>query len=75
MEEQRKKIDTIRAALATAAKEYGENSSQVKDWQTKLNNAEAQLKQTENALNRMNSELDESGDGIRRGRSQLALSG
>lgn len=75
MEEQRKKIDTIRAALATAAKEYGENSSQVKDWQTKLNNAEAQLKQTENALNRMNSELDESGDEFdEAGQSALSFS-
>ena len=61
MDEQRKKIDVTRAALADAAREYGENSRQVKDWQIKLNNAEAQLKKTENALNKMNEELDDSG--------------
>lgn len=61
---QREKIDTIRAALESARKEYGENSKQVKDWQIKLNNAEAQLNDTENALKNLRSNLDDVGEGF-----------
>lgn len=61
---QREKIDTIRAALESARKEYGENSKQVKDWQIKLNNAEAQLNDTENALKNLRSNLDDAGEGF-----------
>ncbi len=50
-DEQRKKIDLMSTALENAKKEFGENSDKVKDWQIKLNNAEADLAKTENALN------------------------
>ena len=50
-DEQRKKIEVMTSALENAKKEFGENSDKVKDWQIKLNNAEADLAKTENALN------------------------
>lgn len=60
-DEQRKKIEVITAALENAKKEYGENSDQVKNWQIKLNNAEADLAKTEKALNETTEELDNFG--------------
>lgn len=50
IEAQTAKVDTLKAALENAKKEYGENSKQVQSWQIKLNNAEADL-------NKMNKEL------------------
>ena len=57
-EEQRKKIDTIRKALENAKKEFGENSDKVKDWQIKLNNAEAELSKLERTLEDNRKALD-----------------
>ena len=62
IEEQKKKIDLIRAALESASREYGENSNQVKEWQIKLNNAEAQLARTENALSQTTEQIDNFGN-------------
>lgn len=62
IDEQKKKIEVIKDALQNASKEYGENSNKVKDWQIKLNNAEAELSKTESALNGVQDELKETGD-------------
>ena len=58
---QKSKINVLQKALADATAEYGANSDKVKDWQIKLNNAEADLSKTENSLNDLNKELDETG--------------
>lgn len=60
-EEQRKKIEVMTAALENAKTEFGENSDKVKDWQIKLNNAEADLSKTENALKQTTDQLDNFG--------------
>lgn len=52
VETQKEKIDTLKAALEHAKKTYGENSNEVKHWQTQLNNAETDL-------GKMNKELEE----------------
>lgn len=57
-DEQRKKIEVMTAALESAKKEFGENSDKVKDWQIKLNNAEADLAKTESALNKTTKQID-----------------
>jgi len=50
IEEQKKKIDTLKVALAGSAEEFGENDTKTKNWQISLNRAEAELAKTENAL-------------------------
>lgn len=49
---QRDKVAALKQALENAKKEYGENSSQVRHWQTQLNNAQTDLM-------KMNRELDD----------------
>lgn len=49
---QKEKIDALKTALENARKKYGENSDQVRNWKTQLNNAEADLA-------KLNRELDE----------------
>jgi phage-related protein len=46
--EQQKAVDVLKDALAKSKEETGENSASTKDWQIKLNNAQAEL----NKLNR-----------------------
>lgn len=41
--EQKKKVDTLKAALENSAKTYGENDVKTKNWQISLNRAEAEL--------------------------------
>ena len=60
-DEQRKKIEVMTAALDSAKKEFGENSDQVKNWQIKLNNAEADLAKTEKSLNDTTKQIDDFG--------------
>jgi chromosome segregation ATPase len=57
---QENKVNLLRAALENARNEYGENSNKVKDWQIKLNNAEAQLSGLKNQLDNTNDELNQS---------------
>jgi len=64
IEEQKKKIDTLRAALENSAKEYGENDTKTKNWQIQLNKAEAALAKTENALDDNDKALDNMGKGL-----------
>ena len=49
--EQEKRIKLLRGALENAAKQYGENSRQVQDWQIKLNNANAYLLKLNREIN------------------------
>lgn len=71
IEEQKKKIETLKAALANSAEEFGENDVKTKNWQISLNKAEAELAKTENALTdnneaieSMGKELDETGKSV-----------
>ena len=59
--EQRQKITTLTDALENAKKEFGENSNKVKDWQTKLNDAEADLAKTERALKDTTDKIEDFG--------------
>lgn len=49
-EEQEKKLALLRGALEKAAQLYGENSTQVQNWQVKLNNAYAELQKINREL-------------------------
>ena len=60
-DEQRKKIEAITQALERSKSEFGENSDQVKNWQIKLNNAEADLAKTEKSLKDTTSQIDNFG--------------
>lgn len=51
IENQKNKISTLKAALDNAASSFGENDKRTKEWQIKLNNAEAEL-------NKMNRQLE-----------------
>lgn len=61
LEEQKKKIETLKSALANSAKEFGENDVKTKNWQIALNKAEADLAKTENALKSTTDEMDDFG--------------
>lgn len=73
IEEQKKKIETMRSALNEASLKYGENSTQVKNWQISLNKAEADLAKTTQKVDQNNEVLEKSnktytsvGDAIRK---------
>lgn len=61
-DEQRSKIQTLTAALENAKQEYGENSDKVKDWQIKLNNAEADLAKTESQIRQTANQMENFGN-------------
>jgi ABC-type transporter Mla subunit MlaD len=54
IEQQKEKINTLRAALENAASSFGENDKRTQNWQIALNRAQAEL-------NGMERELEESG--------------
>lgn len=58
-DEQVKKIRTLQGALENSKNVYGENSDKVKDWQIKLNNAEAELSKLDKELKTNDKYLDE----------------
>lgn len=78
-EEQDKKLKLLRGALESVSKQYGENSVQAKEWQTKLNNAYADLskinkelsknekymKEAEQATDKTAKSIDKFGDEIK----------
>ena len=81
-DEQRKKIEVMTDALESAKKEFGENSDKVKDWQIKLNNAEADLskteksiKQTADQIDNFGKEAEDGGDAIEKAGKQAKESG
>jgi hypothetical protein len=55
IEEQEKKVNLLKNALADSQKETGENSEKTKKWQIELNNAQADL-------NKLNREVKENAD-------------
>lgn len=66
---QRKKVDTLRAALANASESFGENDRRTQNWQIQLNNAQAalvgmerELKDNADALDKAGKEMDDAGD-------------
>lgn len=61
IDEQKKKIETLKSALANSAKEFGENDVKTKNWQISLNKAEADLAKTENALKSTTDEMEDFG--------------
>ena len=58
--QQKDKVQTLRDALANAAKEYGEADKRTQDWQIKLNQAEAAQYDLEHAIEDNNKALGES---------------
>lgn len=66
-EEQEKKLALLRGALEKAAELYGENSTQVQNWQIKLNDAYAELQKINRELNdnqKYLKEAEESTNGV-----------
>ena len=61
LEKQEEKVATTREALEKMKEIYGENSNKVKDWQIKLNNAEAQLAKTRDEIDKNNKAIEELG--------------
>jgi phage-related protein len=74
-DEQRKKIEVMTAALESAKKEFGENSDKVKDWQIKLNNAEADLAKTEKTLNETTDQINSFGKNSKDGGDAIDKAG
>lgn len=61
LEKQEEKVATTKEALEKMKETYGENSNKVKDWQIKLNNAEAQLAKTRDEIDKNNKAIEELG--------------
>ena len=59
--QQKDKVQTLRDALANAAKQYGESAEQTQQWQIKLNNAEAAQYDLEHAIEENNQALEGQG--------------
>lgn len=59
--QQKDKVQTLRDALANAAKQYGESAEQTQQWQIKLNNAEAAQYDLEHAIEENNKALEGQG--------------
>lgn len=55
---QKEKISVLTKALENAQKQYGENSTQAKKWQTELNKAEGELIKTERAIKQTNEQIE-----------------
>ena len=55
--QQKDKVQTLRDALANAAKQYGEADKRTQDWQIKLNDAEAAQFKLEQAIEENNAEI------------------
>lgn len=62
IEAQKKKMETLRAALSNAAESFGENDRRTQNWQIQLNNATAALNDMERELEQNESAIDELGD-------------
>lgn len=62
IEAQKKKMETLRAALSNAAESFGENDRRTQNWQIQLNNATAALNDMERELEQNESAIDELGN-------------
>lgn len=58
---QTEKIEYLKAALQQSAEKYGESDKRTMQWQTSLNNAEAELNNLNNKLDENKEKLEESG--------------
>lgn len=58
---QTEKIEYLRAALQQSAEKYGEADKRTMQWQTSLNNAEAELNNLNNQFDENKQKIDESG--------------
>lgn len=58
---QTEKIEYLKAALQQSAEKYGESDKRTMQWQTSLNNAEAELNNLNNKLDENNGKIEESG--------------
>lgn len=74
------KIKLMSAALDNAKNTFGENSDKVKDWEIKLNNAQAELykteknvKDTKEEIDKFGKEVDEAGDKTEKAADQAGL--
>ncbi|MEG0168136.1 MAG: phage tail protein, partial [Ruthenibacterium sp.] len=63
MDAQKEKIDTLKSALDNAAASFGENDRRTQNWQTQLNNAQAELNKMGKELDDNNKALNASADG------------
>jgi hypothetical protein len=62
VDEQKKKVETLKDALANSVQKYGEADKRTKDWQISLNKAEAELAKTESALKDTTNQIDNFGN-------------
>lgn len=58
---QKDKIKTLKSALENAANSFGENDKRTKEWQIKLNNAEASLNNMERELKDNTAQMNKTG--------------
>lgn len=58
IDEQKKKIEELKRALANSEQEFGKNDRRTKEWQISLNRAEASLVKMERSLESNNKELE-----------------
>lgn len=75
IDEQKKKIETLKDALANSAKEFGENDTKTKNWQIALNKAEADLAKTENKLKDTTDKMDNFGEESKQSGQQVEKAG
>ncbi|QNK42518.1 phage tail protein [Caproicibacter fermentans] len=61
IDQQKGKIETLRAALQNASDSFGENDRRTQNWQIQLNKAQADLNGMEKELRKNNSVLDSAG--------------
>lgn len=64
IEEQKKKIDTLKAALQNAAESFGENDKRTQSWQIQLNKAQSELNGMEKELKNNNDALSKADKGM-----------
>jgi phage-related protein len=62
VDEQKKKIETLKDALANSIQKYGEADTKTKNWQISLNKAEAELAKTERSLKDTTDRIDNFGN-------------
>lgn len=62
--QQKDKVQTLRDALANAAKQYGEADKRTQDWQIKLNNAETAQYDLERQLEETNQEISKQSEAV-----------
>lgn len=61
LQQQKDKVEQLKAAVANAAEKYGEASTKTQSWIVKLNNAEAQQYELEHAIEENNQALSRQG--------------